>query len=138
MAAPADGTRDAFLAETRIGIITTLQPSGFPSSVPVWFEWDGEVASVFTTSTSPKVTNLERDSRATLLVVNNVGEPEYWVRIEGTVAISKEGAGELAERLANRYWDMSNEGYRATVEEWKQEPRLRVLELNPTRVTTYP
>ncbi|MGH2633069.1 MAG: pyridoxamine 5'-phosphate oxidase family protein [Tepidiformaceae bacterium] len=40
--------RDAFLHEARIAKLATLQSDGSPTIVPVWFEWDGETASVFT------------------------------------------------------------------------------------------
>ncbi len=133
-----DEPRDAFLAETRIGILTTLDKSGWPISVPVWFEWDGSLARVFTSAGSLKIGRLKKDSRASLLVVNNVGEPEYWVAIDGQVEVLKDGAAELAARLAGRYWDMSDEEHRKTVEMWVAEgAALRLLEVVPTRIRTY-
>lgn len=138
MAVPVDAVRDAFLTETRICILTTLDDDGWPVSVPVWYEWDGVKARVFTSTGSPKVAKLERDSRASLLVTNRVGEPEYWVRIDATVTILDTGAAELAQRLADRYWDMSNEEHQQTVETWMEEAaNLRLLEFTPTRIQTY-
>ena len=138
MTTPPDEVRDAFLAETRIGILTTLDNSGWPISVPVWFEWDGSHARVFTTASSLKVGRLKNDSRASLLVVNNVGEPEYWVAIDGEAEIREEGAADLAARLAGRYWDMSDEEHRKTVDMWvKDGDTLRLLEITPTNVRTY-
>ena len=138
MATPPDEVRDAFLAGTRIGILTTLDNSGWPISVPVWFEWDGSHARVFTSASSPKVGRLKEDSRASLLVVNNVGEPEYWVAIDGEAEIREEGAADLAARLAGRYWDMSDEEHRKTVDMWVEDgDTLRLLEITPTNVRTY-
>ena len=51
----AEMTRDllnGFLRETRIAKLAYLQPSGAPTIVPVWYEWDGEAARVFTSRTS--------------------------------------------------------------------------------------
>jgi PPOX class probable F420-dependent enzyme len=133
-----DKKRDTFLAETRICILTTLDQDGWPVAVPVWYEWDGVKVRVFTSAGSPKVAKLERDARASLLVTNRLGEPEYWVRIDATVAILKEGAAELAQRLADRYWDMSDEEHQQTVETWMDEAaNLRLLEFTPTRIQTY-
>lgn len=133
-----DDARDTFLAETRLGILTTLDEDGWPVSVPVWYEWDESQARVFTNATSPKVRRLERDNRASLLVVNNLGEPEFWVAIDGTVEVRSEGGSDLAKRLADRYWDMTDEEHRKTVEMWTEnDAMLRVLELTPTRVRTY-
>jgi len=129
---------EALLGETRLGILTTLRADGFPVSVPVWFEWDGERARCFTTVTSAKVGRLRRDARASLLVARNAGEPEGWVALEGEVSIREEGAIELAERLAQRYWDLADTDHRATVERWRQQSgHLRLLELAPGEIRSY-
>ncbi|OAI44121.1 hypothetical protein AYO38_10060 [bacterium SCGC AG-212-C10] len=94
-----------FLAETRIAKLATLNADGSPNVVPVWFEWDGGVARVFTSRTSPKVKRIERDNRVTLSVEEGVGVPEAWVSIEGTATIETEGGLALARRLIDRYYD---------------------------------
>ncbi len=138
MPATPDEVRDAFLAETRIGVLTTLDDSGWPISVPVWFEWDGSHARIFTTATSRKMRRLARDPRASLTVSNEVGQSEYWVTIEGDVEVYVEGAARLAARLAERYWDMSDEEHRKTVDMWvKDSATLRLLEITPTNIRTY-
>jgi PPOX class probable F420-dependent enzyme len=130
--------RDAFLQETRIGILTTMAADGAPVSVPVWYQWDGATARVFSSKTSAKIRRLARDPRASLLVTNAVGEPEFWVAIDGTMAIRPDGAIKLAERLAERYWDMNDAGHRKSVDGWrKNASSLVVLELTPTRIRTY-
>ncbi len=40
--------RDAFLSGTRIATLVSMNPGGSPTAVPVWFEWDGSTATVFT------------------------------------------------------------------------------------------
>lgn len=130
--------RDAFLAETRLGIFTTVDAHGVPISVPVWYEWDGGRARVFSDAASRKLRRLERDPRASLLVTNAVGEPEYWVAIDGTVVVRREGAIELAERLAARYWDLRDRDRAAAVQRWRENAgALVLLELSPTRIRTY-
>ena len=130
--------RETFLRETRLGILTTLVEGGMPIAVPVWYEWDGEHARIFSNATSAKIRRLERDSRASLLVTNVLGEQEYWVAIEGTVAVRREGAIELAMRLAARYWDLSDPARAAAVQRWSDNPgALVLLELTPARFRTY-
>ena len=129
--------RDAFLAETRLGVLTTIGV-GMPAAVPVWYEWDGERARVFSNATSAKIRRLDRDPRASLLVTNVVGEPEYWVAIDGTIALRSDGAVELAERLAARYWDLRDPDRAAAVQLWRDNPAaLVLLELTPARIRTY-
>lgn len=137
MASMTESQRDRFLAAPRIGILLTLRRGGFPVAVPVWFEWDGRVVRMFTSARSGKVGRLQRDPRASVLVANSVGEREAWVAFDGTVTISSEGAIELAERLARRYWDMAALDRQATLLEWRKAgPSLRVLELTPQTIKT--
>ncbi|MCH8066861.1 MAG: TIGR03618 family F420-dependent PPOX class oxidoreductase [Chloroflexi bacterium] len=134
----SDEARETFLAETRLGVLSTLREDGAPISVPVWFEWDGHHARMFTTASSRKVARLARDARASLLVAARIDEPEAWVAIDGRIDIMEEGAGDLAERLAAKYWDLDDPDKRATVETWRRAAAaLRVLELIPTAVRSY-
>lgn len=98
------GQRDAFLRETRIAKLATLREDGSPTIVPVWFEWDGAEALVFTHDSSAKIRRIERDPRVSLGVEEPVGVPEAWVTIEGTATIEREGGFALAQRLAARYY----------------------------------
>ncbi len=104
MAEMTDEQRDAFLAEPRIATLSTLSASGSPMSVPIWYEWDGERARMFTGRDSPKVARIRRDGRVCLTVAEPTGVPEAWVSIEGAASI-EEGTGfALARRLAPRYY----------------------------------
>ena len=138
MAEMTEDAREAFLAAPRLGILTMLQDNGAPIAVPIWFEWNGERALAFTSVNSPKVARLQQDRRASLLITNIVGEPEAWVAIDSNVRIEEEGAAELARRLADRYWDMSDDDHRATVDMWTRAgSMLRVLVFEPTAIRSY-
>jgi PPOX class probable F420-dependent enzyme len=138
MAQMTDAQRDEFLNEPRIAVLSTISAEDSPISIPIWFEWDGEHARVFTGIGSPKIRRLQANPAASLLVANPTGEPEAWVLIEGKISIENEGGFELAERLALRYWGLSDPAHTSTVEEWRASAdTLRVLELAPTRVRSY-
>ena len=95
---------DAFLGGARIGMLSMLTTTGAPAAVPIWYEWDGERARMFTSRDSAKVARIRRDGRVCLTVAEPTGVPEAWVSIEGTASI-EEGAGfALAQRLAPRYY----------------------------------
>ena len=133
-----DDERRRFLMEPRYGILNTVRSDAFPIAVPVWFDWDGETVRMFTSVVSPKVKRLRADPRASLLVVNHLDEREAWVCFDGSVVIHDEGGLELAEKLAARYWDLSDPERRETLELWrKAAAALRVLELRPERIRTY-
>jgi PPOX class probable F420-dependent enzyme len=128
---------EAFLAETRLGMLTTLRGDGSPVTVPIWFEWDGEAAHMFSGWRASKMRRLERDPRATLLVPNHVTETERWVAFDGEVSIL-EGGFDVAERMAHRYWDLSDTGRREELESWRKiAPYLRLLVLRPSRVRSW-
>ena len=56
------------LESSRVAVITSIGPRGWPHSMPMWFvPRDGEVW-IWTYGKSQKVRNLERDPRATLLI----------------------------------------------------------------------
>ena len=125
--------RDAFLNETRIAKLATLQADGSPTIVPVWFEWDGSTAAIFTSRTSPKIKRLRADARVAFSVEQPVGVSEAWVTIEGTVTIESDGGIELARRLAARYYSPERvaavmPGWEAMADEWV------VLRITPTRI----
>jgi nitroimidazol reductase NimA-like FMN-containing flavoprotein (pyridoxamine 5'-phosphate oxidase superfamily) len=138
MAKMSDEERERFLAEPRYGILNTLRSDGWPVGVPVWFDWDGEAVRMFTSVLSPKIKRIQRDCRASLLVVNHPSEEEAWVCFDGPVSIREEGGFELAEELAPRYWDLSDPGRKETLELWrKAAAAMRLLELRPEKIRSY-
>lgn len=124
---------DQFLPVTRIAKLATLNADGSPNVVPVWFEWDGAHALVFTTRTSAKVGRIRRDSRVALAVEEGVGVPEAWVSIEGTATVDAAGAWGLIERLTPRYYDAVKA--RETLLSWGQmKDEWVVIRISPTRI----
>jgi PPOX class probable F420-dependent enzyme len=125
--------RDDFLKQTRIAKLVTLYPDGSPAVVPVWYEWDGKHAWVFTGRESEKVARISADPRVALSVEEPVGVPEAWVAIEGAASVEQQGAIDLAKRLAQRYYD-SEKAARA-IEQWERfADRLVVLKITPRRI----
>jgi PPOX class probable F420-dependent enzyme len=133
-----DEERARFLAEPRYGILNTLRSDGTPIGVPVWFDWNGETVRMFSSVVSPKIKRIQRDPRASLLVVNHPTEVEAWVSFDGPVSIHEKGGFELAEELAPRYWDLSDPGRKETLELWrKAAAAMWLLELRPERIRSY-
>lgn len=132
MAAMTLEQRDAFLREPRIAKLVTLYADGSPTVVPVWFEWDGELARLFTLDTSEKVRRIRRDPRVCLSVEEPTGVAEAWVTIEGTAAI-EDGGFVLAQRLAPRYYPP--EQATAALDDWaKQADHWVSVAITPRRI----
>jgi len=135
-----DRARQDFLdRRARFAMLSTLRADGSPVTVPVWFEWDGIDVSMFCAVNSAKLSRLERDPRAGVLVANDVDEPEFWVSFEGEARIDQSGGFELAERLAGRYWDLDDPGRAETLEQWRafREGGFRKIVLTPSKIREY-
>ena len=138
MAAMSDEERTEFLSRPRLGMLSLLREDGSPVTVPVWFDWTGEVVRMFTSVASAKMSRIARDPRATLLVANDLDEHETWVAFDGEIAVAEEGGLELAEKLAPLYWDLSDPERQKTLDFWREAATaLRVLELRPSKIRTY-
>lgn len=133
MASMTAADADAFLRETRIGKLAYLQGDGRPTIVPIWFEWDGSVARIFTSRTSRKARRIAEEPRVALSVEEPVGVHERWVTIEGTCAISDDGTVALIERLTRRYYEPVKA--EETIKSWTANPGMWVtLTITPTKV----
>ena len=138
MAVMTEEYQKEFLSKTRYGYLTTLSSDGFPKTVPIWFEWDGHTVRIFTVINSLKLKRIEQDPRVTVLVAKDMNEHEAWVSFDGIANIHSEGAIELVEKLANKYWDLSDPKRKQTIDHWKTIPEIFcVIELAPTQIRTY-
>jgi len=134
----SEAEREAFLAVNRYGILTTLRGDGSPVAIPIWFDWDGDSVRMFTNVGSSKLRRLANDARASVLVVNHVDEKEKWVAFDGSVVVSDEGGFELAEKLAQRYWDLNDPARASTLEIWRSmKSGWRLLEMVPDKVRSF-
>jgi PPOX class probable F420-dependent enzyme len=129
------GERDAFLREARIAKLVTLRHDGSPTVNPVWFEWDGSAARLFTSRGTGKVKRIAANPKVAISVETGVGEPEAWVTLEGDAVVRDTGGKELARRLIERYYD--EEKIAATWPGWEAAAEnFVVIELTPERIVT--
>lgn len=115
----------AFLRGPRLGFLTVYADPQ-PPPVPVWFEADHDGVQLFSFAGSPKVERCRRAAEASLVAANAIDEPERWVAVSGPVAVATDGAFELAARLADRYWDLSDPVHAASLEGWRTTDLVRI------------
>ena len=133
MARMSRGQVDEYLRSPRIAKLVTLYPDGSPTVVPVWYEWDGQEARIFTGRGSAKVERIQNDNRIALSVEEPTGNAEAWVVIEGTASIEQEGGFDLARRLAPQYY--SRERADAALEQWgRMADEWVVIRVTPKRI----
>jgi PPOX class probable F420-dependent enzyme len=133
MASMSPADLETFLRETRIAKLAYLQPSGAPTIIPIWFEWDGSVARLFTSGTSRKAKRIAAEPRVALSVEEAVGMPERWATIEGVCSISDDGTVPLIERLARKYYEAAKA--EETLKSWLAKPEMWVtLTITPSKL----
>lgn len=88
-----------------VGVLSTYDPDGFIHSTPMWYAREGGSLILATSSRSRKVRNLERDSRATLVLHDS--RPGYevcGVSIAGTAEVVRDAdAKALVALVHERY-----------------------------------
>jgi PPOX class probable F420-dependent enzyme len=104
------------LAEPHHAVISTLNEDGSVHSTVVWVDVvDGKVA-VNTAVGRTWPTNLQRDPRITLVVLDQ-GNPYEYVEVRGRARGTTEGADEHIDRLAKKYLGVDEYPYRTDSEQ---------------------
>jgi PPOX class probable F420-dependent enzyme len=110
-------------------VVTTLRPDGSPQSTVVWVDLDDDGVPTFNTARGrAKPSNLENDSRVSMLVVKG-GDFYTWVSVDGRAELTTEGAHEQIDALSRKY-----DGEPWTYRDGEERIKIRVL---PERVTSY-
>ena len=126
---------NAFLQMPRLAILMYNGVRPGPTGVPVCLDWDGTMVRMFAARNSPKVARLADDPNVSVLVTNRVGEPEGWVAFDGKVRISDFDPSDwasLLDRVAPRYWDLTQTEYAQEIDGWRSAPEAFVaLDLLP-------
>jgi PPOX class probable F420-dependent enzyme len=117
-----------FLAENPyVGVLTDLRQDGSPHSTIVWVDVEDGKVSFNTARGRAKPTHLERDPRASLLVVDPK-DPYKWVAVSGRAELTEEGADEQIDKLAKKYLGKDEYPWRNP-----EETRVKVL-IEPEKV----
>ncbi|WP_406692231.1 pyridoxamine 5'-phosphate oxidase family protein [Saccharopolyspora sp. ID03-671] len=133
MSTLTDQDRD-FLHRPLHGFLTVAAGPVPPQPRPVWFEATaGGTIELFTDPDSAKVPRLRRDPRASLIVAAPATERERWVSITGRTTITSDGTAELVERLAARYWDLTDPARQDDLAGLRAGTWLRIV-LHPDKI----
>ncbi|MFB1294052.1 pyridoxamine 5'-phosphate oxidase family protein [Mycobacterium sp. pW049] len=126
-----------FLRSPLYGFFTVAAGSAPPQPRPVWFEVTVEgTVQLFTDPGAAKVRRLAKDSRASLVVAAPVGERERWVSVAGHTTVEPDGAHELLQRLAERYWDLDDPVRSRELAEMLEQNWVRIV-IHPEKVARY-
>ena len=124
--------REAFLATTRVAVLSVAAPGRGPLSMPIWYDYEpGGVVRVVTMGTSRKATLLRQAGRATLCVQHDV-PPYKYVSVEGPVTFGQPDPERDLRQVAHRYLgEQMGEMYLQMTE--AERPQMVLVELRPER-----
>jgi PPOX class probable F420-dependent enzyme len=110
-----------------VGTATTLRDDGSPHSTIVWVDVEDGKVSFNTARGRAKVEHLERDPRASLLMVDPK-DAYRWVAVSGRADLTDEGADAQIDKLAKKYLGKDEYPWRKPTEQ-----RVKVL-IEPEKV----
>lgn len=117
-----------FLDESpHVGVATTLREDGSPHSTIVWVDVEDGKVSFNTARGRAKSKHLERDPRASLLMVDPDNSYK-WVAVSGPAELTEEGADAQIDKLAKKYLGKDEYPWRNP-----EETRVKVL-IEPEKV----
>ena len=130
-----DQAVEAFLRQTLVGVISTIDKKGHPRTAPIWFHWENGAAYMFTDRSSLKWRNIQRNPYASLCV--DWREPPYRsVILDGLGEEVDRSLYELVLMMALRYYGDKvgaefAEGYK------DQSANVATFRLVPERIANY-
>lgn len=83
-------------------VLSTVNPDGSAQSSVIWVKRDGDEILFSSIRGRRKTRNLERDPRASIVLINPANGYEY-VEVRGTVSMTEEGGRELIDELSYKY-----------------------------------
>jgi PPOX class probable F420-dependent enzyme len=125
--------REAFLGETRVGILSVTENGRGPLAVPVWYEYaDGNVRLVV--SSASKKAGLLRTAGRASLCVQSEKPPYRYVSVEGSLTLGEPDFERDERQMARRYLgaELGERYIAATAEERAAVPNWVVV-LRPER-----
>ncbi|WP_028922668.1 PPOX class F420-dependent oxidoreductase [Pseudonocardia acaciae] len=87
---------------TELVVLTTLNADGSPHSTPIWALRDGDDVLMSTVARRVKARNLERDPRASVVVIDPENPVRYF-SINGSVAVSLDEDRRVLDQLSIKY-----------------------------------
>jgi PPOX class probable F420-dependent enzyme len=135
-----DEQRELLEAE-RVVTVASFGPRGWPHLMPLWYVPRDGVIWIWTYAKSQKVRNLERDSRATLLIETGHEYSELrgiQIEAEATIHRDLETVFEFAKELTVRYAEGIESVEGDAAEALKaQAPKRVAISFAPKRVATW-
>lgn len=126
--------REAFLAETHVGIVSVAEKGRGPLTIPIWYRYEPGGVVRMTTGASSKKAALIRKAKRLSLCVQTETPPYKYVSVEGPVTIGTPDFEEDVRQLAYRYLGKQvGEMYLQLTATEREQGKTIVVRLTPER-----
>lgn len=119
----------ALLDKPLIARMSVIDPDGFPHTVPVWHELEGDELVVISERKTRKIDYLRVNPKGSLSVGGDEGNEGYLIK--GTFTIEEDPDHAWMKRMVYRYTPLADQ--EKTIQDWLALDII-VLRLKPTRV----
>lgn len=92
----------AFLEKPLLARMSTIDPDGFPHTVPVWFALDGDEIAIIAVRGTRKVSHIQANPKGALTVGGDSGDGGGYL-LKGEFRIEEDPHDEWVRRLCCRY-----------------------------------
>lgn len=119
-----------FLQQPLIARLTTIEDSGYPHTVPLWYMLDGEDVVVMTDRTSKKVENAIQNPKGAITIGGEPVQGQGWM-LQGSFAVETDTDHAWTERITRHY--ETPENAQRMIDAWKNDDivtmRLKVSDV---------
>ena len=107
MAAKLDDTLRAFLRQPLVARVTTLDPDGYPHTVPIWFILDGDDLVMATPPGSRKIRNIGLNPKGAVTIGGDSTDDEAIYQtgylFQGDLTVERDPEGMWLTRITYHY-----------------------------------
>jgi nitroimidazol reductase NimA-like FMN-containing flavoprotein (pyridoxamine 5'-phosphate oxidase superfamily) len=124
-----DAVREV-LRQPLVARVTTINPDGYPHTVPIWFILDGDDIVLATGGTTRKVRNILANPKGAVTVggdpKDDVGEAYYpGYLLQGDFSVERDPSGEWIKRITYHY-RKDKEKADQDIAEWGPQDAIRL------------
>ncbi len=121
----------AFLQKPHIARMSTLDPEGYPHTVPVWFMLDGDDLVIISERNTRKVEHIRANPKGAVSIGGNPGDGEGYL-LKGEFSIEEDDGLTWMKRLTYHY-ESGDEAER-DIAAWSELDMI-VIRFKPRRVS---
>ncbi len=124
----------AYLDETHVANLVTLNPDGSPHIAPIWYLHRQGRLHISAGASAVKVRNIRRDARVAVSIAND-SSPAAYVLFEGRASVTSDDAVELLVEMYVRY--QGKERGTISAQKTREAGPSVAIDIEPSKIITW-